>query len=1001
MNVRFYALIYAFLPVLPVAAQRPLSCEMQSLSARIRAEGHYEPAADIVIICSNGSPGAGVRYVGIEVSTLPESMPFTSRTLDSSLAITEALLFVDDPSPNRQVVCQTPLNPAACGTANVFPGIRLTSNRIRFVLPFVEPGPSAARVLRIANLRTAPSQLTSAPGQDAGFYLVAENTTGGVPSPQLALPLSFNIVDSVQPMHTNFAVSVIGEIPTYRCEDVNRELAINPAALGTSDGRRVNLRIAELPDNTSVLRRRSNARPQSFVPPDPGKQDAPGVIYLTETGFYNPAFPGIYANAGLADSGTRFYIRVHDVPLTAKLFVPDVINLTETNRPVTTGYARRVQTGAYGEGPFQGFVVTSPIGGGIAPMTYMGAYHEAIYEVLETDTTAFEAIEIPIFPALLSADGTSLSLFASVGLMPISSVASTITPRFDGRPGPLWRVATINGCFPPSIAPQAATVPAAGGSGTVQVTANAAASWLVRSQSDWITITSAAGGQGNGTVSYRVAENTNRQPRTGTISIGPAIFDVTQEAGSLVIVPVRFEPEFLQRKSSDGFTGSFRVFANGPWTVTETFNALILSVSGNEVRYSIRGNTSPEPYSSYIRVNEDYFVITQRGYSPPLYRDLLFVPVAPCRVADTREAIGTFGGPSLPGHPIASSFPRNFPIPQSACGIPAGAKAYSLNVTVVPHGGLGYVSVVPAGAPLNLRISTMNSADGRIKANAAIVAAGTDGGISVRPSNTTDAVIDINGYFIESAGLAFYPLPPCRVLDTRNPQGSLGGPILRGGVPRSFPVQSSACGVPPTAAAYSLNATVVPSGGLGYLTLWPTGQPQPFVSTLNSHLGTVVANAAIVPAGNGGAISAFATNDTHLVIDINGYFAPPGDVKALRFTAITTCRAADTRTLAIGLGFPFLPGGILRNFPLPFGCELPDNARAYSLNATVVPMGGLGYLSMWSTGEEQPYVSTLNAADGAITSNALIVPAGVEGMVSAFATNPTNLILDVNGYFAP
>jgi hypothetical protein len=36
----------------------------------------------------------------------------------------------------------------------------------------------------------------------------------------------------------------------------------------------------------------------------------------------------------------------------------------------------------------------------------------------------------------------------------------------------------------------------------------------------------------------------------------------------------------------------------------------------------------------------------------------------------------------------------------------------------------------------------------------------------------------------------------------------------------------------------------------------------------------VVANAAVVPAGAGGGISIFVTNPTHVILDINGYFAP-------------------------------------------------------------------------------------------------------------------------------
>ena len=91
---------------------------------------------------------------------------------------------------------------------------------------------------------------------------------------------------------------------------------------------------------------------------------------------------------------------------------------------------------------------------------------------------------------------------------------------------------------------------------------------------------------------------------------------------------------------------------------------------------------------------------------------------------------------------------------------------------------------------------------------------------------------------------------------------------------RSFAVTASGCNIPATAAAFSLNVTVVPDGPLFYLTTWPAGSPQPFVSTLNSLGGRVVANAAIVPAGTGGAISVYVTNPTHVILDIDGYFAP-------------------------------------------------------------------------------------------------------------------------------
>jgi hypothetical protein len=77
----------------------------------------------------------------------------------------------------------------------------------------------------------------------------------------------------------------------------------------------------------------------------------------------------------------------------------------------------------------------------------------------------------------------------------------------------------------------------------------------------------------------------------------------------------------------------------------------------------------------------------------------------------------------------------------------------------------------------------------------------------------------------------------------------------------------------PSTTAYSLNATVVPHGPLSFLTLWPAGQPQPVVSTLNAVDGSITSNAAIVPASSG-AISAFSTDTTDLILDLNGLFAP-------------------------------------------------------------------------------------------------------------------------------
>ena len=225
---------------------------------------------------------------------------------------------------------------------------------------------------------------------------------------------------------------------------------------------------------------------------------------------------------------------------------------------------------------------------------------------------------------------------------------------------------------------------------------------------------------------------------------------------------------------------------------------------------------------------------------------------------------------------------------------------------------------------------------------------------------------------------------------------------MGGGQTRSFAILSAFCGIPATAQAYALNMTVVPMGPLSYLTTWPAGQSQPFVSTLNALTGSVTANSAIVPAGSNGAINVYVTNPTDVVIDINGYFAPPGGAGGLLFYPATPCRVSDTRNPVGGLGGPAMAAGQTRDYPIANGtCGLPPTAKAYSLNATVVPGAPLAYLTLWPTGQSQPFVSTLNSFDASVVANAALVPAGLNGSVSAYVTNATDLILDVNGIFAP
>ncbi len=197
-----------------------------------------------------------------------------------------------------------------------------------------------------------------------------------------------------------------------------------------------------------------------------------------------------------------------------------------------------------------------------------------------------------------------------------------------------------------------------------------------------------------------------------------------------------------------------------------------------------------------------------------------------------------------------------------------------MNATVVPSTTLRYLTLFPTGST-QPDVSTLNSYNGQVVANAAIVPAGTNGAISAYVTDQTNLITDINGYFSSAPAVpsVFHPVTPCRVVDTRGAAGTFGGPIMGAVSTRSFPIPDGACRIPGDATAYAVNVTVVPVSALQYLTLWPDGQTQPTVSTLNSYDGQIVANAALVPAGNNGAVDVFVTNQTEVIIDIVGYFS--------------------------------------------------------------------------------------------------------------------------------
>lgn len=126
----------------------------------------------------------------------------------------------------------------------------------------------------------------------------------------------------------------------------------------------------------------------------------------------------------------------------------------------------------------------------------------------------------------------------------------------------------------------------------------------------------------------------------------------------------------------------------------------------------------------------------------------------------------------------------------------------------------------------------------------------------------------------------------------------------------------------------------------------------------------------------------------------------------LSFIAIQPCRIVNTRSTAFtgAFGPPLLSGGTYRTIPVLSSpaCAIPATALAYSLNFTVVPPARLGYLSAWPTGNQpNPITSILNSPAGQIIANAAVVAAGTSGSIDVYVSDATDVIIDINGYYAP
>ena len=223
----------------------------------------------------------------------------------------------------------------------------------------------------------------------------------------------------------------------------------------------------------------------------------------------------------------------------------------------------------------------------------------------------------------------------------------------------------------------------------------------------------------------------------------------------------------------------------------------------------------------------------------------------------------------------------------------------------------------------------------------------------------------------------FVPLPPDRVLDTRDNGGS---PIAGGA---SVDVDMTPY-VPAGTTAVAVNLTTDQSTAPGFLTGYPCDRPRKDVSNVNHTAGVPRGALAVVPLSASGHLCVHTHATGHVIVDLQGAFVPDAP-DGVRFTPLATPeRLLDTRSTG--------------RAPIVV-VDVPDGVEAVAVNVTATEVTSPGWLKAFPCGGTPPEVSNVNYLAGDTVASAAFVPVAADGTICVQSMNPVDVVVDLTGVF--
>jgi len=153
-----------------------------------------------------------------------------------------------------------------------------------------------------------------------------------------------------------------------------------------------------------------------------------------------------------------------------------------------------------------------------------------------------------------------------------------------------------------------------------------------------------------------------------------------------------------------------------------------------------------------------------------------------------------------------------------------------------------------------------------------------------------------------------------------------------------------------------------------------------------------VPNQAII-ALDRGDICLFASVETDIIVDINGYAAPSANKW---FSPVQPQRLLDTRSSQ-----PLRAGEVLRVDVEGNGSPAPDSAVAVAVNLTGVLPDVTGFVRAFPCDVGEPDISSINPRVGTARANSAIIPTAADGTICLTSNVTTNILIDITGWFGP